>query len=402
MAAGTEYREESISDIPDDQFQRGLIFGTEAVSAAGVARHLGSVRRVLGAGAGEPGAESRGTLRRLQRLRRYDQSEGRRALGADRDAGVARFVGHGLPRAIARADRPRTFAGVAVLHRHLSAATPACRARARRSTTTSFSPATRTWTPRNRRHSTSASHGKPTDRIELTLDYWDIKQENKIDEVPFGFIYDELLRHAGQRLSACAAHRCRARRSVPLQTINRHVHQYRRAERQRHRPRRLLRLRCRSGHADARTRLLAPARVRARRAEPGGHGVRHARARGRVRVSGGSRHADRGLGHRQLGCHSRASTTSARSRTRRTSNFDGMLDYDTNDTRDVECVHDGESAVPLHGLRERAARWSASTTRSTKSRRSPSATATRTCMATCRTSHNPRGRFWNAKAIFRF
>ena len=34
MAAGAEYRDESISDIPDDQFQRGLIFGTEAVSAA--------------------------------------------------------------------------------------------------------------------------------------------------------------------------------------------------------------------------------------------------------------------------------------------------------------------------------------------------------------------------------
>jgi outer membrane receptor protein involved in Fe transport len=34
MAAGAEYREESISDTPDDQFQRGLIFGTEAVSAA--------------------------------------------------------------------------------------------------------------------------------------------------------------------------------------------------------------------------------------------------------------------------------------------------------------------------------------------------------------------------------
>jgi outer membrane receptor for ferrienterochelin and colicin len=33
MAAGIEYREESVSDIPDDQFQRGLIFGTEAVSA---------------------------------------------------------------------------------------------------------------------------------------------------------------------------------------------------------------------------------------------------------------------------------------------------------------------------------------------------------------------------------
>lgn len=34
MAAGAEYREESVSDIPDDQFRRGLIFGTESVSAA--------------------------------------------------------------------------------------------------------------------------------------------------------------------------------------------------------------------------------------------------------------------------------------------------------------------------------------------------------------------------------
>jgi outer membrane receptor protein involved in Fe transport len=34
MAAGVEYREESVVDVPDDQFQRGLIFGTESVSAA--------------------------------------------------------------------------------------------------------------------------------------------------------------------------------------------------------------------------------------------------------------------------------------------------------------------------------------------------------------------------------
>ncbi|WDE02963.1 TonB-dependent receptor [Thalassomonas viridans] len=33
MAAGIEYRDEDVKDIPDDQFQRGLIFGTESVSA---------------------------------------------------------------------------------------------------------------------------------------------------------------------------------------------------------------------------------------------------------------------------------------------------------------------------------------------------------------------------------
>jgi iron complex outermembrane recepter protein len=35
MAAGVEYREESVEDVPDEQFQRGLIYGTESVSAAG-------------------------------------------------------------------------------------------------------------------------------------------------------------------------------------------------------------------------------------------------------------------------------------------------------------------------------------------------------------------------------
>lgn len=39
MAAGIEYREEEVSDVPDDQFQRGLIFGTESVSARGERDH---------------------------------------------------------------------------------------------------------------------------------------------------------------------------------------------------------------------------------------------------------------------------------------------------------------------------------------------------------------------------
>jgi iron complex outermembrane recepter protein len=34
LAAGAEYREEAIKDQPDEQFRRGLIFGTEAVAAA--------------------------------------------------------------------------------------------------------------------------------------------------------------------------------------------------------------------------------------------------------------------------------------------------------------------------------------------------------------------------------
>jgi iron complex outermembrane receptor protein len=42
MAAGVEYREESVADVPDDQFQRGLIFGTESVSAAGARNSWGA------------------------------------------------------------------------------------------------------------------------------------------------------------------------------------------------------------------------------------------------------------------------------------------------------------------------------------------------------------------------
>lgn len=39
MAAGFEYRNEKVEDTPDDQFQRGLIFGTESVSAAAERAH---------------------------------------------------------------------------------------------------------------------------------------------------------------------------------------------------------------------------------------------------------------------------------------------------------------------------------------------------------------------------
>jgi outer membrane receptor for ferrienterochelin and colicin len=35
LAVGAEYREESISDNPDDQFLRGDVFGTEATQANG-------------------------------------------------------------------------------------------------------------------------------------------------------------------------------------------------------------------------------------------------------------------------------------------------------------------------------------------------------------------------------
>ena len=108
MAAGVEYREESVADVPDDQFQRGLIFGTESVSAAG-ARDIWSAYVEFAVPLFKGLDLSRGpALRRLQRFRQHDQSEAVVALCADRLARVPRLLGHGLPRAVARADWPWT------------------------------------------------------------------------------------------------------------------------------------------------------------------------------------------------------------------------------------------------------------------------------------------------------
>ncbi len=116
MAAGLEYRDESVEDVPDDQFQRGLIFGTESVSAAGQRDSWSAFVEFAVPVARQPGVVAGGSLRRLQRFWRHHQSQARRALGAGRFLGTARLVGHGLPRAVAGADRPRPLSGIAVFY----------------------------------------------------------------------------------------------------------------------------------------------------------------------------------------------------------------------------------------------------------------------------------------------
>ena len=83
--------------MPDDQFQRGLIFGTEAVSAAGFARQLG------GASSSSPCRCSKGL--ELSLAGRYDDysdfgdtTNPKVALrwAPIEDAGVPRILGHGF------------------------------------------------------------------------------------------------------------------------------------------------------------------------------------------------------------------------------------------------------------------------------------------------------------------
>lgn len=193
MAAGLEYREEEVSDIPDDQFQRGLIFGTESVSAAAsrenssvfvefaipiledvelnlAARHddysdFGSTTNPKIALRWSPTEElalrtSWGTGFRAPSLAQI-------GLGPSQESQF--FIDSfgcnaGVPGACIPLDYNIIFAGNPDL---------------------------------DAEESESLNLGaiwKVTPNIELTADYWEIKQENKIDEVPFGFLYQEFCR----------------------------------------------------------------------------------------------------------------------------------------------------------------------------------------------------------------
>jgi iron complex outermembrane recepter protein len=188
MAAGAEYRSESIADIPDEQFQRGLIFGTEAVSAAADRSIKAlfvefSVPVVKGlelslAGRYDDYSDFGDTVNPKVAVRwaPIDQLAIRASWGTGFRAPSLAQVGlgpsqesqffidtiacnAGVPGACSPLDYNIQFSGNPDLD-------------AEESETLNLGVAYR-----------------PTDAIELTVDYWNIEQEGKIDEVPFGFIY---------------------------------------------------------------------------------------------------------------------------------------------------------------------------------------------------------------------
>lgn len=190
MAAGAEYRKESISDIPDDQFQRGLIFGTEAVSAAAARDSWAAFLEFS-----VPVLESL----ELSLAVRYDDYEdfgdttnpkvalrwspidslalraswgtGFRApslaqvgLGPSQESQF--FVDQfgcdaGVPGACSPLDYNLVFSGNPDLD------------------------------PEESETFNAGIAWRPVDSAEISVDYWDITQEKKIDEVPFGFLYQE-------------------------------------------------------------------------------------------------------------------------------------------------------------------------------------------------------------------
>jgi outer membrane receptor protein involved in Fe transport len=190
MAAGAEYREESVSDVPDDQFQRGLIFGTESVSASAdrditsvfvefAVPVLESVELQL-AGRYDDYSDFGDTTNPKVGLRwevtdtfavRGSWAEGFRApslaqigLGPSQES---QFFQDSYYCAEQGLDPCPTLDYTIVF-----SGNPDLDAEDSESYNFGF-----VW--------------QPTADFNLAVDYWDLTQENKIDEVPFGFLYEQ-------------------------------------------------------------------------------------------------------------------------------------------------------------------------------------------------------------------
>ncbi|MGB5245140.1 MAG: TonB-dependent receptor, partial [Woeseia sp.] len=188
MAAGLEYREENVSDIPDDQFQRGLIFGTESVSAAAARDNWSAfVEFSL------PLADNF----ELQVAGRYDDysdfgSTTNPKLAARWDVNdmiaVRGSWGQGF--------RAPSLAQIGLGPSQESlffADTYGCAVNPAYCATTDYLVIFSGNPDLQAEESETFNFGvslKPLDALSVSLDYWDITQEKKIDDVPFGFLYN--------------------------------------------------------------------------------------------------------------------------------------------------------------------------------------------------------------------
>jgi outer membrane receptor protein involved in Fe transport len=188
IAAGVEYRDESISDIPDEQFQQGLIFGTEAVEA--------EADRDIFSAYVEAAIPLLDTLEASVALRYDDYSDFgdtvnpkialrwapvdavalRASWGTGFRAPSLAQVGLGpsdesqfFEDRFACADNP-LYCGI-LDYTIRFAGNPDLDAEESESWNLGIA-----W--------------QPNTDLRFSVDYWDITQEGKIDEVPFGLIYD--------------------------------------------------------------------------------------------------------------------------------------------------------------------------------------------------------------------
>ena len=187
MAAGAEWREEAISDTPDDQFQRGLIFGTEAVSAEASRQTYAAfvefaVPIVKGlelslAGRYDHYSDFGDTTNPKLALRwqPIDQLAFRASWGKGFRAPSLAQIGLGPSQdSLFFTD---TF-GCAV--------NPTYCANTDYNLVFSGNPNLK---PEKSKTYNLGVSWKPTSAIEFSVDYWDIRIEDKIDRVPFGFLY---------------------------------------------------------------------------------------------------------------------------------------------------------------------------------------------------------------------
>jgi outer membrane receptor for ferrienterochelin and colicin len=192
MAAGVEYREESISDVPDDQFQRGLIFGTESIQADG-SRDITSVFAEFSL----PLHESV----ELQVAGRYDDYSD---FGDTTNPKVAlRWAvtdSFALRASWAEGFRAPSLAQIglgASLESEFFKDTYLC---AEQNITVANFPLLDYLVQFGGNPDLSAEESesfnvgavwRPSDAFNVSVDFWDITQSNKIDEVPRIFIYTE-------------------------------------------------------------------------------------------------------------------------------------------------------------------------------------------------------------------
>jgi outer membrane receptor for ferrienterochelin and colicin len=189
MATGIEYRDESIKDIPDDQFQRGLIFGTEAVSAQAERDNWSAFVEFsipvlesleLNLAARYDDYSDFGNTTNPKISARWEPLEGlafRASWGTGFRAPSLAQIGLGPSQesqfftdTYGCADNPAYCGNLD--YNIVFAGNPDLQ-------------------PEESENFNVGVAWKPNDAWRFSVDYWDIKQEDKIDEVPFGYLYSQ-------------------------------------------------------------------------------------------------------------------------------------------------------------------------------------------------------------------
>ena len=189
MAAGLEHREEKASDIPDDQFQRGLIFGTESVSA--------SASRDISSAFVEFAIPLPANLDLTLAGRFDDYSD----FGSTTNP-MANLLWTASEQLSLRASWGTGFRAPSLAQIGLGPSeeslfftdTYGCAINDAYCASTDYNIVFSGNPDLEAEESESFNIGaviKPVDNMQLSVDLWSITQEGKIDEVPFGYLYSE-------------------------------------------------------------------------------------------------------------------------------------------------------------------------------------------------------------------